>query len=96
MRGTTFESSTCDYSDDPQILLESGGKNRERGNEASQNQKHSKRRLADNTGQHHIITPSSYIKMSSLLEKDEDDKMEKSNLATVVAEFIQMLHVNNN
>lgn len=24
-RGTTFESSTCDYSDDLQILLESGG-----------------------------------------------------------------------
>ena len=24
LRGTTFESSTCDYSDDLQILLESG------------------------------------------------------------------------
>lgn len=26
LRGTTFESSTCDYSDDLQILLESGGR----------------------------------------------------------------------
>lgn len=30
-RGTTFESSTCDYSDDLQILLESGGGGRGEG-----------------------------------------------------------------
>lgn len=51
LEGTTFESSTCDYSDDLQILLESeGGKKTTR--EEQMKLKHNRdpgRMLADNT-----------------------------------------------
>ncbi len=73
--GTTFESSTCDYSDDLQILLESGGKKQTEINWSIPNRKHTKWTLANKTN--HFT--SSQIKMSSLLEKDEDDEIEKSN-----------------
>lgn len=48
LRGTTFESSTCDYSDDPQILLESGGRKQTDIKWRIQKWKQLKRTLADN------------------------------------------------
>lgn len=56
-----------------------GVENRQRSNEASQTENTQKRTLADNTNaDQHILTTSAHIKMSPLLEKDEDDKIEKA------------------
>lgn len=50
-RGTTFESSTCDYSDDLQILLESGGGG---GNDKNRtNDSQTEQQPEENVGQQH-------------------------------------------
>lgn len=64
LEGTTFESSTCDYSDDLQILLESeGGKNDKRRTNEAQTQE----RPGENVGrQHRQHNRFFHIRMTSL------------------------------
>lgn len=76
LRGTTFESSTCDYSDDLQILLESAGRKQTEIKWSIPNRKHSKRTLADNTDQH-ILTTSSHIKDKFIAGKGTEMTREK-------------------
>lgn len=71
LRGTTSESSTCDYSDDLQILLESGDRTTDkRSNEGCWRENgQSWGWPAQISTDQHILTSSPRIKMKLLLEK---------------------------
>lgn len=98
LEGTTFESSTCDYSDDLQILLESEGGKTTR--EEQMKLKHNRdpgRMLADNTDNTiasftlewlHYERKGGWV--GKPRERQRERGRESSNLATVVAKFLQM------
>lgn len=93
-RGTTFESSTCDYSDDLQILLESGGDDKKRTNESQ-----TEERPEENVGrQHRAIASFTFEwvhyekggKQERQRERGRERGRESGDLATV-ADVIQLV-----